>query len=612
MHLQFIDWVIVVLSLLLCFVPALFFGKRAGKNTSEFFVSGRAVPWWLAGLSMVATTFSSDTPNLVTDIVRRNGVAGNWVWWAFVLTGVSTVFFYARLWRRSGVMTDLEFYEVRYSGTAAKVVRGFRSIYLGFLFNCMIMATVNLAACKIAGVLFGLERWQTLLFVGVLNVVFATHSGLWGVLVIDMIQFFIKMTAVIAAAYFAVNLPQVGGLHGLVEKLSVMKGPGGINYLNILPDFTNAWDVAVAVFIMPIAVQWWAVWYPGAEPGGGSYIAQRMLASKSERDSLGAVLFFNVAHYVLRPWPWILTGLASIIVYPQLSDIQAAFPHLDPTLIGHDTAFPAMLKFLPVGFIGLMVGGLIAANSSTILTHLNWGSSYLVHDFYRRFLKTDASEKHYVMAGRISTIILFICSSGLVFVLDSAKNAFDVILQVGAGTGLLYLVRWFWWRVNAWCEVVAMIGSFAVSLGLLVAAKNGFHFSTSAALIFTVAFTTACWVATAYIGPQTDRQTLIDFYKRVRPFGPGWTKIREEAGLPRLASEEVGDNIPLALLGWVSGCTMIWSALFTVGNFLYGRMTYTITLFAVFVVSALILIALVKRLWSGGAEEAAASAAARQ
>ncbi|HJY08729.1 MAG TPA: hypothetical protein VJ323_20590, partial [Bryobacteraceae bacterium] len=324
MRLTALDWVIAFIAVAVCFAPALFFGKRSSKSTSEFFASGRSVPWWLAGLSMVATTFSSDTPNLVTDIVRRNGVAGNWVWWAFVLTGVATVFFYARLWRRSGVLTDLEFYEIRYSGTAAGAVRGFRAVYLGLLFNCLIMATVNLAACKIAGILFGLERWQTLLFGGLLNVVFAAHSGLWGVLVIDMIQFFIKMTAVIAAAYFAVRLPQVGGLDGLIDKLSAMKGPEGINYLNVLPDFTNNWDIALAVFIMPIAVQWWAVWYPGAEPGGGSYIAQRMLASKSEKDSLGAVLFFNVAHYVLRPWPWILVALCSIIVYPQLSDIQAA------------------------------------------------------------------------------------------------------------------------------------------------------------------------------------------------------------------------------------------------------------------------------------------------
>jgi Na+/proline symporter len=606
MHLQLIDWVIVLVSLLICFVPALFFGKRAGRSTSEFFVSGRAVPWWLAGLSMVATTFSSDTPNLVTDIVRRNGVAGNWVWWAFVLTGVSTVFFYARLWRRSGVMTDLEFYEIRYSGTAAGVVRGFRSVYLGLLFNCMIMATVNLAACKIAGVLFGLPRWQTLLLVGGLNVVFATHSGLWGVLVIDMIQFFIKMTAVIAAAYFALQVPAVGGLSGLVTKLSTTPGPGGLSYLNILPDFTNNWDIAVAVFIMPIAVQWWAVWYPGAEPGGGSYIAQRMLASKSEKDALGAVLFFNVAHYVLRPWPWIIVALASILVYPQLSDIQTAFPHLDPSLVGHDIAYPAMLKFLPVGFIGLMVGGLIAANSSTILTHLNWGASYLVHDFYRRFVRTDASEQHYVAAGRVVTVLLFVCSSALVFVLDTAKDAFDVILQVGAGTGLLYLVRWFWWRVNAWCEVVAMVSSFAVSLAILVLARGGFHLSTHIALIVTIAVTTLCWVITAYVGPETDRQTLIAFYARVRPFGPGWERIRIEAGIDRQAPRAAGDNIPLALIGWVSGCTVIWSALFTVGNFLYGRVGYAGGLLVVFVASGLVLLYVINHLWPEGRAEASA------
>jgi Na+/proline symporter len=598
MRLQLVDWIIVAATLIVCFAPALFFGKRAGKSTSEFFVSGRAVPWWLAGLSMVATTFSSDTPNLVTDIVRRDGVAGNWVWWAFVLTGVSTVFFYARLWRRSGVMTDLEFYEIRYSGRAASVVRGFRSVYLGLLFNCMIMATVNLAACKIAGVLFGFERWQTLAFVGALNVVFAAHSGLWGVLVIDMIQFFVKMTAVIAAAYFALQLPQVGGLSGLVEKLSTTTGPGGINYLSMLPDFSNNWDIALAVFIMPIAVQWWAVWYPGAEPGGGSYIAQRMLASKSERDSLGAVLFFNIAHYVLRPWPWILVALASILVYPELSDIQTAFPDLDPSLIGHDIAYPAMLKFLPVGFIGLMVGGLIAANSSTILTHLNWGASYLVHDFYRRFLRKDASERHYVMAGRVVTVILFFCSSALVFVLDTARDAFDVILQIGAGTGLLYLVRWFWWRVNAWCEVVAMLSSFAVSLALLILAKNGTTFSTHRALMLTIAVTTACWVATAYLGPQTDRATLVSFYRRVRPFGPGWTKIRREAGISDTDAGSGQQNIPLALLGWVAGSTSIWSALFTVGNFLYGRTGMALALLAVFAVSSLALLYVVHRLWS--------------
>lgn len=600
MRLTALDWIIAVFAVAICFAPALFFGKRSSKSTSEFFASGRSVPWWLGGLSMVATTFSSDTPNLVTDIVRRNGVAGNWVWWAFVLTGVATVFFYARLWRRSGVLTDLEFYEIRYSGKAASAVRGFRAIYLGLFFNCLIMATVNLAACKIAAILFGLERWQTLAFVGALNVVFAAHSGLWGVLVIDMIQFFIKMTAVIAAAYFAIKLPQVGGLDGLISKLSMIKGPGGVNYLNVLPDFANNWDIALAVFIMPIAVQWWAVWYPGSEPGGGSYMAQRMLASKSEKDSLGAVLFFNVAHYVLRPWPWILVALASIIVYPQLSDIQAAFPNLDPKLLGHDIAYPAMLKFLPVGFVGLMVGGLVAANSSTILTHLNWGASYLIHDFYRRFINKDAEEGHYVFAGRLATIGLFFLSSGVVFVLDTAKDSFDILLQVGAGTGLLYLLRWFWWRVNAWCEVVAMISSFLVSILFLILEKQNIYHTTSAKrLIITIAVTTACWLLAAYLAPQTDRKALIEFYRKVRPAGPGWEVIRQEAGISKEEAAKTGDSIPLALIGWVAGCAMIWSSLFTVGNILYGKYDYALALGAIFVISVILLLRVINKLWTG-------------
>ncbi|MFZ4795009.1 MAG: sodium:solute symporter family transporter, partial [Blastocatellia bacterium] len=432
----------------------------------------------------------------------------------------------------------------------------------------------------------------------------AAHSGLWGVLVIDMIQFFIKMTAVTAAAYFALRHPAVGGLSGLVEKLSVIPGPNGLNYLNMLPDFTNNWDIAVTVFIMPIAVQWWAVWYPGAEPGGGSYIAQRMLASKSEKDALGAVLFFNLAHYVLRPWPWILVGLCSLLVYPQLSDIQTAFPNLDPKLIGHDIAYPAMLKFLPVGFVGLMVGGLVAANSSTILTHLNWGASYLVHDLYRRFIRKDATEKHYVGVGRLVTVMLFFLSSGLVFVLDSAKDSFDIILQVGAGTGLLYLIRWFWWRVNAWCEVVAMIGSFILSILFLVLERQGIFTTTSAIrLILTIVATTICWVAAAYLAPATDRATLIEFYRKVRPAGPGWKMIREVAGLTAAELREPGDSMPLALLGWVAGSVVIWGALFTVGNFLYGRNGMGLFLLGVSLVSGTTLVLVVNRLWASRSGE---------
>jgi len=599
MTLHTIDWIIALASILICFLPALFFGKRSGKSTAEFFASGRSVPWWLAGISMVATTFSSDTPNLVANFVRTQGVAGNWQWWAFTLTGIATVFFYARLWRRSGVLTDLEFYEVRYSGKAASAVRGFRSVYLGLLFNCIIMATVNLAACKIAAVLFGMNRWQTLLAVGLLNVVFAAHSGLWGVLVIDMVQFFIKMSAVIAAAYFAVELPQVGGLSGLVEKLSNRVGPDGIHYLNMLPNFSSNWELAVGVFIVPLTVQWWAAWYPGAEPGGGSYIAQRMLASKSEKDALGGTLFFNLAHYVLRPWPWIFVGLASLVVYPELSDLRKALPNVDPSLIGHDIAFPAMLRFLPAGWIGLMVGGLVAANSSTILTHLNWGASYLVHDFYRRFIRKNETERHYVRAGRVATIILFVLSSAMVFVLQTAQDSFNIIVQVGAGTGLLYLLRWFWWRINAWCEIVAMISSFSISVAWVLLHRAGINLGTHPELVLSVAFTTACWITTAYIAPQTDRGVLVEFYKKVRPFGPGWKTIRREAGISdaEAALYTRKDNVPLAMLGWVSGVAVVWSGLFTVGNVLYGRTGYALALIAVFVLSGTVLIRVVRRLW---------------
>ena len=596
MSLTLLDWIIIVVSVLVCFVPALFFGRRAGQSTSEFFASGRAVPWWLAGLSMVATTFSSDTPNLVTDIVRRDGVAGNWVWWSFVLTGVMTVFFYARLWRRSGVLTDLEFYEIRYSGQAASLVRGFRALYLGLFYNCMIMAAVNLAAVKIANILFGLDRWQTLLMVGSLNVVFATYAGLWGVLVIDMIQFFIKMSAVIAAAYFAVMSPQIGGLGPLMDKLAARRGPGGLDYTTFLPDFSSNWDLAIAVFIMPIAVQWWAVWYPGSEPGGGSYIAQRMLASKTEKDALKSVLFFNFAHYVLRTWPWILVALCSLIVYPELADIQRAFPDLDPRLLGHDIAYPAMLRFLPAGFAGLMVGGLIAANSSTILTHLNWGASYLVHDFYRRFIRRDAGEQHYVRAGRWVTVGLFLASSGTVYLLDTARDAFGMILQIGAGTGLLYLVRWFWWRVNAWAEIAAMTSSLVVSIGLLIMARSGAPLSPHAGLLVTVAITTLCWVAAAYLGPQTDRETLIAFYRKVRPFGPGWEKIRIDAGVLERTRDE--DNIPRALLGWFAGCATIWSGLFLIGAILYGRTAQAAILAVVLLVSGSALMWVMRHLWT--------------
>jgi Na+/proline symporter len=614
-----LDWAIVLITILICFVPALFFGKRAGRSTSEFFASGRSVPWWLAGLSMVATTFSSDTPNWVTQQVRQYGVAGNWQWWAMVLTGVATVFFFARLWRRSGVMTDLEFYELRYSGKAASVVRGFRAVYLGLFFNCFIMAMVTLAACKIANVLFGLPPWQTILACGILNVVFAAHSGLWGVLVIDMVQFFIKMTAVIAAAYFSlkevarhtgVGDSAIAGLHKLVSILGSQQvnfQPGaqpvlspidgrGQPVLDIMPNFAMT-ELALMIFIVPIAIGWWANWYPGAEPGGGSYIAQRMLASKSEKDSLGGTLFFNLAHYVLRPWPWIITALCSIIIFPELKDIQAAFPAADPRLIGHDSAFPAMLKFLPVGFAGLMMGGLIAANSSTILTHLNWGSSYLVHDFYRRFIAPDADEKHYVLVGRICTIGLYIVAALLSLTLESSQDAFEILISIGAGTGLLYLLRWFWWRINAWTEVVAMVSSFTISVIFFTLKKTGHAQPFAHTVLYSVAFTTLCWLIAAFVSPPTSRERLIAFYRKVHPSGPGWRVIREEAGLSAAEAALHSDPMGKATLGWVAGCLTIWSSLFAIGNFLYGRTSLAWLLTGIFVLSGLVLLVVVNTLW---------------
>ncbi len=620
MNITWIDWVIVAASILVCFVPALFLAKRSSGSTAEFFASGRSVPWWLAGLSMVATTFSSDTPNWVTEQVRKYGVAGNWQWWAFVLTGVATVFFFARLWRRSGVMTDLEFYEHRYSGTAASVVRGFRAIYLGLFFNCFIMGMVTLAACKIANILFGMPAWQTIVICGVLNVVFAAHSGLWGVLVIDMVQFFIKMTAVFAAAWF--SLVEVGrrltgeasgwaGLKALIAKLStqqVVTTQGvpvmsvsdgkGQPILDMLPNFTMS-ELALMIFILPIAISWWANWYPGAEPGGGSYIAQRMLASKSEKDSLGGTLFFNIAHYVLRPWPWIITALCSIIIYPDLAAIIKAFPNADPQLIGHDSAFPAMLMFLPVGFVGLMIGGLIAANSSTILTHLNWGSSYLVHDFYRRFMVKNGSESHYVNVGRLSTVFLYVFAAILSLYMTSAQQAFQVLLSIGAGTGLLYIARWFWWRVSAWCEVVAMVMSLVTSVAVPYFMPTA-DFATTT--IIQVGLTTLSWLITAYVGPQTDRATLIAFCQKVKPAGPGWTDIRAEAGITdgEIASE---NRIGSAFVGWIAGCALIWGSLFAIGNFLYAagdpkRLTMAWILTAVTLVSGYVLLKVTQQLWA--------------
>ena len=585
MHLTRLDWTIIAASVVVSFLPAIFFARRAGKSTAEFFTSGRAAPWWLVGVSMVATTFSTDTPNLVTNMVRENGVSDNWLWWSFLLTGMLTVFFYARMWRRSGVLTDLEFYERRYSGRAASFVRGFRAVYLGLFFNCVIMATVNLAAAKIGNIVLGWPMARTLVLCSVMTIFFASVSGLWGVLVTDSIQFSITMTGTFAMAYFAVKQPQVGGLSGLVHRLDAKT-------LNLLPDFGN-WSVALSVLIIPITIQWWSVWYPGAEPGGGSYIAQRMLASRSEKDALTGTLLFNAMHYALRPWPWIIVALSSILVYPQLADIHRVFPYVDERLMGNDMAYPAMLRFLPAGFLGLMIAGMLAAYRSTIETHLNWGTSYLVHDLYRRFLKRDASERHYVLMGRIVTALLMVCAALLTFALDTAKESFDLILSVGAGTGLIYLLRWFWWRINAWSEVAAMASSFLVAVAFFVARKAGHPVAAHLALITTVAVTTVVWIVVTYATRPVDRATLVAFYRLVRPAGPGWRRIRAEAGVGASPG-----SLPQALPGWMLGCLFVYAALFGTGSVLYGKTAQAGVWIALFVVSGMWLTRLVPRLWA--------------
>ncbi len=585
MTLQPLDWFIVVLSIVVCFIPALLLARRGGSSTTEFFTSGRAAPWWLIGVSMVATTFSTDTPNLVTNLVREHGVANNWAWWSFLLTGMLTVFFFARLWRRSGVMTDLEFYELRYAGGPASFVRGFRAIYLGLFFNAVIMATVNLAAAKIANLMLGWPMWQTLAVCAVINIAFAATSGLWGVLVTDFIQFGIAMAGSFAAAYYSLKQPEVGGLSGLVSKLDA-------NTLAMVPDFGD-WGLTLSVLIIPLTVQWWSVWYPGSEPGGGSYVAQRMLAARSERDALAGTLFFNVANYALRSWPWVITALASLLVYPTLDDIARTFPYVDPKLLGHDMAYSAMLKFLPHGMLGLMVAGLLAAYVSTISTHLNWGTSYLVHDFYRRFLRKDASEAHYVAVGRVVTGLLMLVAALLTFVLDSARQAFDLMLSVGAGTGLIYLLRWFWWRINAWSEIAAMVSSFIVSAGFFVAAKQGHGVPSHVSLLATVASTTVVWLVATYLTRPTDPDTLQAFYRRVRPAGPGWAPVRAATGLGPSP-----DSLSQAMLGWVLGCFFVYAAMFGTGSMLYGKWPQAWLWIGVFIVTGACLARLLPRMWA--------------
>lgn len=572
MQLSALDWWVLALYGVTILSVGLAFARRAGRGTEEYFLAGRSMPWWLIGTSMVATTFSADTPNLVTDLVRTGGVSQNWVWWAFVITGMCTVFFYAKLWRRSGVLTDIGFYELRYSGRSAAFLRGFRAVYLGVFFNVMIMATVTLAAIKIGGVLLGVGPYTVVLVAGTATVLYSATSGLWGVLVTDLLLFSVSMIGSVAAAIYALRLPEVGGLSGLMAHANVT------DKLSFLPDFSDP-TTAAAVFIVPIAVQWWSTWYPGAEPGGGGYVAQRMLAAKDEKNAMQATLWFSVAHYAIRPWPWILVGLASLIVYPTLSDLTAAFPNVDPSIIGNDLAYPAMLVFLPAGLLGLVVASLAAAYMSTISTHLNWGASYVVDDVYRRFVAPDREERDYVKVARVSTVALIVLSSVVGLQLETAMQAFQILLQIGAGTGLVFLLRWFWWRINTWSEISAMVISFlvAVYFGFLHTPLGFTKWDPSAELVVGVAVTTVGWLVVTFLTPPVDTETLKDFHTRIQPLGKGWEAVvPRKRGPAQDGDVDTGQGGELAagLLSWFLGCVMVYAALFGTGFLLYGNMVW--------------------------------------
>lgn len=581
MQLSTLDWSLVFGFFAISLAIGLVVSRKSGQSYSEFFLSGRGMPWWLLGVSMVATTFSSDTPNLVADIVRKNGIGGNWVWWAFLLTGMLTVFVYARLWRRSGILTDLEFYELRYSGRQAAFLRGFRAIYLGVFFNITIMATVTLAAIKIGGVLLGISPLQTVLIASIVTVTYTSMGGLRGVILTDFFQFVLAMIGLIWAAWYIVTLPQIGGMTALLTHENVA------GKLNFLPDFSDM-SVAVPLFIMPLAVQWWSVWYPGAEPGGGGYVVQRMLSAKDEKNAVGATLFFNIAHYALRPWPWLLIALASLIVFPDLASLEKAFPHVDKNIINDDLAFPAMLTFLPTGLLGLIVASLIAAYMSTISTHLNWGSSYIVHDVYRRFVRPAASDKELVNIGRLSTVVLMILSALLALALSNALAAFNIILQIGAGTGLIFILRWFWWRINAYSEIAAMGISFLVALYFQFLHPT--RLADHEQLLWGVGITTVGWLAVTFLTRPTDPQVLIRFYQLIRPHGMGWRPVIARAlASGELSASDTGrpTSFILELSCMIAGCFLVYSILFGTGYLLYGQVANTAIAFAVAAVSGL-------------------------
>lgn len=511
MQLSSLDWGLIVGFFIISLGIGLLAARHSGKNTENFFLSGRNMPWWLLGVSMVATTFAADTPGLVAGIVRADGVAGNWVWWSFLLTGMLTVFFYAKLWRKTNITTDLEFYELRYSGKSAAFLRGFRAIYLGVVFNVVIMATVCLAAIKIGHVIFGFTAAESLGISCGITLLYSTLGGLRGVLLTDFVQFIIAMVGSIWATFYIVNLPEIGGLQHLIQLEGIQ------SKTSFFPDFSNP-EVYVPLLVIPLAVQWWSVWYPGAEPGGGGYIVQRMLAAKDPNHATKATLFFTVFHYAIRPWPWILIGLASLIIYPNLSSLAAAFPHLDTSFVKDDLSYAAMLKLLPTGLLGLVITSLIAAFMSTISTHLNWGSSYVVNDFYVRFISPEASPRRQVLVGRISTVLMMVAAAFLALQLEEAKKAFDLLLQIGAGTGLLFILRWFWERINPWSEITAMLVSFGIAILFFCEEELGwqvFQLKSHEKLVVGVFVTTFAWVIVSWLTPPSTKAKLSEFNQKV-------------------------------------------------------------------------------------------------
>ena len=563
MQLTTLDWIFIGAYFALALGVGLWASKQAKTDSAGYFLAGRNMPWWLLGISMVATTFSTDTPNLVTDLVRQQGVAGNWAWWAFLLTGMVTVFVYARLWRRSGVLTDISFYELRYGGKSAAFLRGFRALYLGLVFNVLVMATVSLAAIKLGGILLGWPGWLTLLVTCSITLVYSVMGGLRAVILTDFVQFILAMIGSVWAAWWILDLPEIGGLDGLLTH------PDVVPQLSLLPDLSdaNAW---IPMLLIPLAVQWWSSYYPGAEPGGGGYIAQRMFSAKDEGHAVGATLLFNVAHYALRPWPWILVALASLVMFPDLDALREAFPHVAEDKIGHDLAYPAMLSLLPSGLLGLVAASLLAAFMSTMSTQLNLGASYLVHDFYGRFIKPEASERERVVAGQVSTGVSLVLGAGLGLTLTDAGQAFNLLLLLGAGTGGLFLLRWFWWRISAATEIAAMV------ISLVVAAYFTWVHDALAAspaalvpellawqkLVWGTTITTFGWLASAWLLPPEKREVLEAFVKQTGVSGAGWRGY---------GSVTQGSSVGRGLAQAFFGCVAVYGALMATGSFLYGH-----------------------------------------